>query len=454
MTAIVWFRRDLRVGDQPTFLAAAGAAARGLAVFVLDPALLTPAGAARTAFLYGCLRELDASLGGRLLVLRGDPAAVLPEVAAAAGAGTVHVAADHGPYGVARDRAVRRALAAAGVELVRTGSPYAVEPGSLHTVSGTGYSVYTPFRRAWLTHGVAPPARTGAGTVDWLDPRDLDLARVAVPPDPPLDATLPTPGEAAALRRWREFADTRLAAYGSARNHPDRDGTSRMSPYLRFGCVHPRTLLADLRHAEGAEAYVGELAWRDFYADVLARRPETSRRNHDPAFDALPTRTGEEADRLFAAWRDGRTGYPIVDAGMRQMRAEGWMHNRVRMITASFLVKDLHLPWQRGARHFMRLLADGDLASNQHNWQWVAGSGTDAAPYVRVFNPTVQGERFDPRGDYVRAYVPELAGVTGGKVHQPWRLEPPPAGYPPPVVDHQRERRRALTDFAAVQDHP
>jgi deoxyribodipyrimidine photo-lyase len=195
-----------------------------------------------------------------------------------------------------------------------------------------------------------------------------------------------------------------------------------------------------------------ELAWRDFYADVLWHHPRTARHNADRRFDAMPFDSGDAADELFDAWRDGRTGYPIVDAGMRQLLAEGWMHNRVRMIVASFLVKDLHLPWWRGARHFMRHLVDGDLASNQHGWQWAAGSGTDAAPYFRIFNPTSQGEKFDPAGEYVRRYVPQLRGVDGKAVHQPWKLrDGPPPGYPPPIVDHATERAESLSRYALVK---
>jgi deoxyribodipyrimidine photo-lyase len=448
MTAIIWFRRDLRVSDQPIFLAAAESSPRSLGVFVLDPALLEPAGAARRNFLYGCLRELDASLGGRLLVVRGTPAELLPRIVAAAGARTVHVAADFAPYGAQRDRAVEDGLAALGVRLVRTGSPYAVAPGRVTTGAGRPFRVFTPFRRAWHTHGWRLPAASDADTVDWLDPATIGVDRADIPAALELTATLPEPGERAALRRWRGYSATGLADYSRDRNRPDVVGTSGMSPYLRFGCIHPRTMLAD----DPPDLFRSELAWREFYADVLHQRPDSARHNYDPAFDALPTATHADAGELFAAWQEGRTGYPIVDAGMRQLRTTAWMHNRVRMITASFLVKDLHLPWQWGARHFMRLLVDGDLASNQHGWQWVAGSGTDAAPYFRVLNPTLQGEKFDPDGDYVRTHVPELAAIPGPQVHQPWRLPATITGdYPARIVDHAEERRQALADYERVK---
>jgi deoxyribodipyrimidine photo-lyase len=455
-SAVVWFRRDLRVGDQPTFLAAADAADRALALFVLDPALVKPSGTARLTFLCRALRSLDESLGGRLLVVRGDPADVVPRVAAAASAASVHVAADFGPYGRRRDEAVESALADAGRELVRTGSPYAVAPGRVRKNDGEPFRVFTPFRRAWLEHGWRGPAETSAATVDWLDPGDLDGGprAVPVPADERVDAELPGADEAAALRRWAAFLDDAVDRYRDDRDRPDVEGTSRMSVYLKYGLVHPRTLLADVarRRTESAEVYRREIAWRDFYADVLFHRPDSARENYDKAFDALPLASGDAAREAFERWRDGRTGFPVVDAGMRQLRAQAWMHNRVRMITASFLVKDLHLPWRWGARHFMDLLVDGDLAANQHGWQWTAGTGTDAAPYFRVFNPVTQGEKFDPNGDYVRRFVPELRDVPGKAVHQPWSLpDGPPAGYPEPMVDHKVERQEALDRYERVK---
>ena len=448
--SVVWFRRDLRVCDQPTFLAAAEAAPRSLALFVLDPALLEPSGAARRTFLFRALRSLDDALGGRLTVVTGDPARVVPRVAADVGASTVHVAADFGPYGTRRDDAVGKALADDGRELVRTGSPYAVAPGRVRKGDGDPYRVFTPFRRAWAEHGWRAPADTDASTVTWLDRRDGE----PIPDDEPVDAPLPEAGEDAALAQWREFLDGAVGRYGTDRDRPDKPGTSRMSVHLKYGLVHPRTLLADLatRRSESVDTYRTEIAWRDFYADILHQRPDSARGNYDRSFDALPTASGAAARHAFDRWREGRTGFPIVDAGMRQLRAQAWMHNRVRMIVASFLVKDLHLPWWWGARHFMELLVDGDLASNQHGWQWTAGSGTDASPYFRVFNPITQGERFDPDGDYVREFVPELRGVPGRKVHQPWALpDGVPDGYPEPMVDHKAERLEALARFEQVK---
>ncbi len=269
-------------------------------------------------------------------------------------------------------------------------------------------------------------------------------------------------GEAAALARWDAFRHDGLASYGELRDRPDLEGTSSLSVHLRWGEIHPRTLLADLGDSPSHTAFRRQLAWREFYADVLHRDPASARTWLDPRFGGMEHDEGPDADARFAAWCEGRTGYPFVDAGMRQLLAEGWMHNRVRMVTASFLVKDLHLPWQRGARWFMRHLRDADLASNQHGWQWVAGSGTDAAPYVRVFNPVTQGLRFDPDGDYVRRFLPELTDLPGAAAHEPWKHPPVPGnhatragshatragGYPPRVVEHAAERAESLRRHA------
>ncbi|OLR89895.1 cryptochrome/photolyase family protein [Actinokineospora bangkokensis] len=449
--AIVWFRRDLRLGDHPALLEAADRAGSAVALYVLDDALRDRSGAPRLDFLYGCLRALDDQLGGRLLVVHGDPVDAVPRVARAFGAGSVHVSADAGPYGRRRDERVEQALG--DVELVRTGSPYAVTPGRVTKDDGTPFKVFTPFSRAWARHGWRAPASTSKSTVEWVDPGDKSGGprRVRVPTAPAHSATLPEPGERAALEHWSDFLEGPLRDYKRDRDKPGVDGTSRMSAYLRWGCVHPRTLLADLagHSGDGPDTYRTELAWRDFYADVLWNQPRTARENFNERFDAIEHDSGPHADEHHRAWAEGRTGFPIVDAGMRQLLAEGWVHNRVRMIVASFYAKDLHLPWWRGARHFMQHLVDGDLASNQHGWQWTAGSGTDASPYFRVFNPTTQAEKFDPTGDYVRKYVPELRGIEGKKVHQP--QDNPPNGYPTPIVDHAHERQVALDRYNKIK---
>jgi deoxyribodipyrimidine photo-lyase len=449
VTSVLWFRRDLRLGDNPALLAARDGAADGvLPLFVLDDALRRPSGAPRLAFLYRAVRALDAALDGRLVVLRGRPENVVPRVAREVEASSVHVAADFAPYGRGRDERVAAALPD-GVELVRTGSPYAVAPGRVRKDDGRPFRVYTPFYRAWRRHGWRGPADSAGAGVRWLT--GADSTGVPADPDIPAGLDLPEAGEAAALDRWAEFRDSALGAYADHRDRPDLPGTSRLSVHLKYGTVHPRTLLADLSgHTErGAETFRKELAWREFYADVLWHEPRSARKCLNTSFAAL--KLDSDQDR-FAAWAEGRTGYPIVDAGMRQLRTEAWVHNRVRMIVASFLVKDLHLDWTLGAREFLRRLVDGDLASNNHGWQWVAGCGTDAAPYHRVFNPVTQGRKFDPSGDYVRRYVPELRAVEGPAVHEPWDLpDGLPAGYPERIVDHAAARAEALARYEQVR---
>jgi deoxyribodipyrimidine photo-lyase len=360
----------------------------------------------------------------------------------------VHVSADAGPYGRRRDAGLAGALGEIDVPLVRTGTPYAVGPGRVTKGDGTPYRVFTPFSRAWAEHGWPGPAGQPPATLRWAT-----ALRSANRPDEPelADVELPEVGELAALRQWRRFLDDGLEHYADARDRADLAGTSGLSAHLKYGEIHPRTLLADLagRAGPGARVYRSELAWREFYADVLWHRPETAREYLRPEYARM--RYDPPGDAL-ARWQQGRTGYPFVDAGMRQLRGTGWMHNRVRMVVASFLVKDLHIEWQHGARFFMRWLRDGDLASNNHGWQWVAGSGTDASPYFRVFNPVSQGQKFDPDGEYVRRWVPELRHLPGRGAHEPW--EAPDGytnGYPFRMVDHAQERQEALSRLAAIR---
>ena len=437
--SVMWFRRDLRLEDNPALLEACESASGVLLLFVVDPRLWAPAGPARQAYLADSLAALDESVGGRLVVRRGDPRREVVRAALEVGARTVHVAADFGPYGARRDRAVEQALADEGVELRRTGSAYAVTPGRIVSGGGEGYKVFSPFARAWTEHGWRGPAGRPPAAQSWLTASSDGIPQAQTPQG----LRLPEAGEKAARGRWAAFLET-VADYDDARDRPDLDATSHMSAHLKWGEIHPRSLLADLAplRSKGAAAYRNELAWREFYADVLHRRPDSARVYLRPEFARMEY---DDPGEDLVAWQEGRTGFPIVDAGMRQLRATGWMHNRLRMIVASFLVKDLHLEWQHGARHFMRWLVDGDLASNQHGWQWVAGSGTDAAPYFRVFNPTSQGRKFDPDGDYVRRWVEELADVDKAYIHEP-STQPDglPDGYPPPLVDHAEERREAL----------
>lgn len=447
MASLLWFRRDLRLHDQPALMAAAhdGPVA---AVFVLDDALRGPSGLPRLAFLYRALRSLDDDLradGGRLIVRHGRPETVIPALAREIDATAVHVSADFNPYGSARDERVDDALG--DVPLVRTGSPYAVAPGRVTKPGGDPYQVYTAFYRAWREHGWRGPAQFTARTVDWL--ADIDSEDVPADPDLSPGVDLPDATETAARASWDAFRRSGLSTYADARDRPDLDATSRVSVYLKYGLLHPRTLLADL--GPGDETYRKELAWREFYASILHFFPRSAREYYRPEMAGMAYDDGPVADEHLQAWKDGRTGFPMVDAGMRQLLAQGWMHNRLRMIVASFLVKDLHLEWTAGAAHFLHHLVDGDLASNQHGWQWTAGTGTDAAPYFRIFNPVTQGIKFDPRGEYVRRWVPELRGLAGADAHEPWQ-HGGAAGYPDPIVDHGAERTVALDRYRAVRD--
>ncbi|MDN5856600.1 MAG: DNA photolyase family protein, partial [Actinomycetia bacterium] len=413
-------------------------------LFVLDRRLWGPAGQARRAHLVASLTDLGDRIGG-LQIRRGDPVEEVVSVARAARAARVYVTEDFGPYGRRRDDLVEAALAQHDIELVRSGTPYAVPPGSVLNGSGESYQVFTPFSRAWKARGWPAPIDL-ATKPTWTRPlRSHDLYDVS----PAADLRLPAAGEQAARRRWSAFLQNRLDGYGADRNRPDLDRTSRMSVHLKWGEIHPRTMLADLagRSDDDAARFRTELVWREFYADVLWRRPETAREYLKPEFARM---AHDPPGERFVAWCEGQTGYPIVDAGMRQLRSEGWMHNRVRMIVASFLVKDLHIEWQHGARHFMNHLVDGDLASNQHGWQWTAGCGTDAAPYFRVFNPTTQGKRFDPDGDYVRRYVAELRDWDATTIHEPWKCGAGQANYTTPIVDHAEERRESLQRFESI----
>lgn len=440
MPALLWFRRDLRLRDHPA-LAAAADSGDVLACFVLDPRLEGSSGRRRLQFLGDSLRQLNVGLGGRLLVTRGLPDERIPLIAKEVGASSVHISEDFAPFGRRRDERVRAALGS--VPLVASGSPYLVSPGRVTKGDGSPYKVFTPFFRAWRDAGWRRPARSGADSARWMDPAQLSVERCEIP-DPAVDLDHAA-GESAALAQWRTFVDDGLNDYAEYRDRRDLQGASRMSAHLKFGTIHPRTLAADLDLSRsGPQKYLRELAFRDFYAAVLYHWPGSAWRNWNRDFDAIKTDTGPSAERLFEAWKAGETGFPVVDAGMRQLRDTGFLPNRVRMIVASFLVKDLHLPWQWGARWFLQQLTDGDMANNQHGWQWCAGCGTDAAPYFRIFNPG--GEKLDPSGDYVRRWVPELKTAGDPLLRKGER----PQGYPAPIVDHRDERAEALRRYHSL----
>lgn len=452
MNQVVWFRRDLRLADHPALCrAAAQGPVAGL--IVLDDRLLTDS--VRATRYLESVRDLVGRADGMIAVRRGRPEEVVPAFAAETGAGEVHVTGEGTPYGRARDDRVATALAAAGRTLVATGSPYAISPGLVRTGEGGGYRVFGPFSRAWRRHGWRRP---------WPEP---DRRIVAADSDPVPAGTAPLPdpdapvGERAAATGWAEFLMNRLAGYASDRDTMAYDATSGMSIPLKYGEIHPRTLLAGLAEAADTAApradvdkFVDELCWREFYADVLWHRPDSAWRDlrRDLAGLAYADPQDPQVAERIAAWRAGRTGFPLVDAGMRQLLGQGWMHNRVRMIAASFLVKHLHVWWPVGARWFLERLLDGDIASNNHGWQWVAGTGTDAAPYFRIFNPVGQGLRFDPDGTYVRRWLPELRHLPGRAAHEPWRH---PDGYlhdyPRRIVDLATERTIALDRYAMAR---
>ena len=444
INSVMWFRRDLRLTDNEALVAAARAGSV-TPLFVIDPKFFEHSGAPRLAFLLRNLHELNKSMDGALVVRTGDPIDVVPAVAREVGATQVFAAKDFAPYGQARDVQVDTALRKVGAELCGVGSVYAVDPGIVRKADNTPYAVFTPFSKIWLAQGWSTPLPQPK--VVWHGVPSVTSEDL--PAEPECAAALPPAGERAAWTLWESFRDSALNGYADTRNNPDVNGTSQLSPYLRFGIVHPRSLLAELGDSKSHAVFRSELCWREFYADVLFHQPRTVWENLQPKMNKMTHDTGADAVTRFEVWCRGETGFPIVDAGMKQMLATGWMHNRVRMIVASFLVKDLHLPWQWGAKFFMRHLVDGDIASNNHGWQWTAGTGTDASPYFRIFNPISQGERFDPQGSYVRQWIPELRELENDAVHSPWTLgllNP----YIPPMVDHAEERLISLDRYKAV----
>jgi deoxyribodipyrimidine photo-lyase len=432
-TALVLFNRDLRVRDNPA-LAAAARAERTVPLFVLDERLLGSRCAApnRVAFMLEALADLDDSLrraGGRLFVRRGDPVAEALATARECGASELHVSADWSAYARAREERLERACAEQRIAFHRHPGTTIVTPGAVTPAGGDHFKVFTPYFRAWSE---APLRATRAAPRRIAVPSRLRAGRVPPPRSGALSPGRARGGEGEGRRLLRAFLRDGLAAYDERRDDLAADATSHLSPHLRFGCVSPSEAARAARGRPGGEPFVRQLCWRDFHHQVLAANPSLPHRDYRPRGDRW-----SRSRRALDAWREGRTGYPLVDAAMRQLAAEGTMHNRARMVVASFLTKDLHLDWRAGAAHFRDLLTDGEVASNSGNWQWVAGTGNDTRPN-RVLNPLRQAERFDPDGEYVRRHLPELESVPGGAVHRPWLLDGfDRLDYPPPIVDHE-----------------
>lgn len=452
---IWWIRRDLRLEDnQALQLALQGSADGLLPVFILDPALLSVPAPNRQAFLWQGLRALDEQLhqrGSRLIVRQGQPLQVLSELCAETGAGQIVAEEDYTPYARRRDARVATALS-----LTLTGGLTVHHPAQVCKADGAPYTVFTPFSKAWKAlprpGGVFPAPQRLPALPDGIFSCPL--------PDVQPPSHFPRPaGEQAAQRCLADFLAGPIFEYADGRNRLDLDGTSTLSPYLRFGMLSARwAVLAAWQAMEqgagrGAEVWLNELIWREFYQSILYHFPHVLQQAFNPALRVLPWR--DDADDL-RAWQAGRTGYPVVDACMRQLLGMGWMHNRGRMIVASFLVKDLLIDWRLGERWFMQWLVDGDPAANNGGWQWTAGVGTDAAPYFRIFNPVLQSQKFDPQGDFIRRWLPELAGVPAAFLHTPWLMPPEVQqacgvrigrDYPSPLVEHAAARLRTLSAY-------
>jgi deoxyribodipyrimidine photo-lyase len=459
--AIVWLRRDLRLHDHPALRAALDSADTVVPVFCFDDGLLggRHASGPRTQFLLECLAELDVALqarGSRLVLRHGSPQHELPALAAEIGAEAVHSSADVGPFARRRQREVRGALGDAVAFHAHPGLFTVDRLDAIRTQGGDPYTIFTPFHRNWATHPrrdvlsaprrmPAPPSSLSTGALPALG--DLGLEQECE--DPALG------GESAGRERLRRFLAGAVRGYDEGRDRLAGDEVSRLSPYLHFGCITPREVEQRLPDDEGAAAYRRQLCWRDFYAHVIGHHPANARSEFQSRYRG--SIRWSRAEKKFEAWCEGRTGYPAVDAGMRQLRREGWMHNRARLLVGSFLTKDLGIDWRWGERWFMRLLLDGDEASNNGNWQWIASVGVDPQPaFRRIFNPARQQERFDPGGDYVRRYVSELANVPAAYLAEPWTMPDEVqerAGcrigrdYPAPIVDHAVARREALDRY-------
>ncbi|MFC3069658.1 cryptochrome/photolyase family protein [Phenylobacterium soli] len=478
MTVLVWFRRDLRLADNPALAQAIATGEPILPLYVLDDedAGCWAPGAASRWWLHGSLTALDADLkarsGGRGLALRrGSAERVVGDLARTAGVSAVLWNRCYEPWAVARDARLMMSLRQSGIAAISFNGSLLTEPGHFLNRQGEPYRVFTPFWRALRAQAEPvgasrPPERIDIAGAPSERLADWDL----LPTRPDWAGGLRetwTPGEAGARARLKAFLAGAVFEYGDMRNRPDRSGTSRLSPHLHFGEISPWAVWRAVTTAgmartgepfsAGVDTFLSELAWREFSAHLLFHFPDLPTKALKPEYD----RVGWRHDRAgLEAWRRGRTGYPIVDAGMRELWATGWMHNRVRMIVASLLIKDLLIDWREGEAWFWDTLVDADLANNAASWQWVAGSGADASPWFRIFNPVTQGETFDPDGDYVRRWIPELAKLPTRAIHAPWTAgaaDLAAAGvrlgdtYPRPIVDHAEARRRTLDAYAVTK---
>lgn len=464
-TVIHWFRRDLRISDNTALHSAAKRAETVIPLFIFENAFRTgpDVGAARLAFLLESVESLRknlAELGHHLVIRCGKSEEILPQICREAGAQAVFANKRYEPYAQRRDERITAALMKAGYGFELFKDAVIWEEREILTKTGNPYTVFTPYSRAWKEKFIpAPMSRLTAAKHKAPALKSDPLPNSPDEAGYPLKQKIPTAGEHAALSRLRQFMAGPVYDYSGKRNFPAVDGTSALSPHLRAGTIGIRTIIAALEKARAAapaakaascEVFLNELIWREFYLQVLHNFPHVTKGAFRPEYDKLKWSDNKEH---FAAWCEGRTGFPIVDAAMRCLNATGTMHNRLRMITAMFLTKDLLISWQWGERYFMQQLVDGDMAANNGGWQWSAGTGTDAAPYFRIFNPVSQGEKFDPEGAFIRQWIPELKSFPGEILHEPWEnpLLLAKSKYPAPIVDHSVQREKCLAMFKAIK---
>lgn len=464
MTVIHWFRRDLRLNDNLALQAALDSGEPVIPLFIFDDAILksSRSGVARMAFLLKALESLDESLqkyGAHLVLHHGDPLEILTKLIEETGATTLYFNRDYTPFARRRDKTLQEQLR---VEIRTFDDAVLLAPGEIVKPDGSPFMVYTPFKKQWKSQPKREKISFQSGSFAALETQNL----------PTLEELgfansigLPEASESEARRRLDAFIAAPIYAYSETRNHltpdPFRDArmeTSCLSPYLRFGMLSPRQAYwaareayqrtDDVKKRDSVETWVDEVIWREFYVHVMYHFPHVDKSSFRPEYNRVEWR---DAPAELQAWKDGLTGYPVVDAAMRQLKTIGWLPNRARMVVASFLTKDLVIDWREGEQHFMKHLIDGDPAANNGGWQWTAGTGTDAQPYFRIFNPISQSRKFDAAGHYIRRWIPELANVPDAFIHTPWEMETPPKNYPPPIVDHEFARERTLAAYHAVK---